>query len=223
MLKRCVVISFIVFCFASISFSQLTVSKLGFDQQNHFTNTYSQKSFLGRARNYSQGFVWVLDIGFSGRSFSCSFLSSEYQLSNGLTFGAGLKIYLSTLRLPLDNVNDTLTLVSLPFYISAKFHLFNINDGKIQPYLKTSVGYNIIKADNNLGGLILDNGLGVQFGFNENIFLLRTGISQLNQLVIGDYTKDTGAKIKYKIWYNDILFEIGFGINFSRFVSIYGY
>lgn len=152
-----------------------------------------------------------MDFAFSKKTFGAG-LGYSLQFKPKWNIGLGAIIENNKFSLPLNNYNDTISMISVPFYLSGKYFPISFLNHSIQPYFKTLIGYNIAVEDENSGRLIFINGLGIQFAILHKVFF-RIGISQLNQKIISNLDQDDGSKINYNFWHNDIVWDIGISIN----------
>lgn len=199
-----IIVAFSLLCFKS------------FSQQREANKTYSSMKHI--AANYSNDTPKLAYRILSGVSISLSDNSFAFNVDEFFQFkpkwGIGFSIRMLTCQIntPVHNSNDTISFFSMPICLSGKYFPISFLNHAIQPYFKTSVGFNVIKSEGNRGTLNFENGIGIQVGlFNQ--FFLTLGVSQLNQKIRSNIIRENGSSVSYNFWYNDLVAEIGILIN----------
>lgn len=181
------------------------------------TNTTSKQSFMliRRPNNFDEGLSWFCDMGFSGKGRHLSFnLSLAWQTYGGWEFGLGLGGHINQLDVPVNNENGTLEISGAPIYGYTKYFLANFFEGIIKPYGKLSMGYCFNSSEENVNsgnGILFENGLGIQFKIGDTHYLYGE-CNQYNHRAKGTITNpDDNLNLNYKVWFNDLVFRIGYG------------
>ncbi len=169
-------------------------------------------SLLKRPNDYRTGLVYSGSIGFSKYHTSLNG-NLSYALSNGLEFGIGIGFHNNRLSLPINNLNDSLSINGTPVFITGRYFLANFWDDILKPYVRTRIGYSFATANSeetNGRGFIFENSLGLELRINWNEYVF-IECSQYNQKALGSMVDNNrDLSVNYNLWFNDIVFRLGY-------------